>query len=65
MMRNQENTRRQESVDWNNGCQEKNGNESRNERELNGKEQEVRSPRFGMLIYELGQKYPLNWTKKK
>ena len=53
MMRNQENTRRQESVDWNNGCQEKNAKEildSRNERELKGKEQEIRSPRFGMLI---------------
>ena len=57
-MRNKEDKR-------NNGCQEKNGNESRNERELNGKEQEVRSPRFGMLIYELGQKHPLKSDKKE
>ena len=60
-MRNKEDKR-------NNGCQEKNGKEileSRNERELNGKEQEVRSPRFGMLIYELGQKHPLKSDKKE
>ena len=45
-MRNKEDKR-------NNGCQEKNGKEileSRNERELKGKEEEARSPRFEMLI---------------
>ena len=50
MMRNQENRKRQESVDWNNGCQEKNGKEILESRNEKGKEQEVRSLRFGMLI---------------